>query len=57
MSEFETFYNGKKKVLEASDLWDAKQKAIEHFKVPKSKQGLIAIQSLKAKENEEFRYS
>jgi len=57
MSQFETIYNGSKKVIEASDLWDAKQKAIDHFKVPKSKQGLIAIQSLKAKDNEEFRYS
>jgi len=56
MSQFETIYNREKHVVEASDLWDAKQKAIEHFKVPKSKQGLIAVQSLTSKENEDFRY-
>jgi hypothetical protein len=39
-------YNGQKheiKKHEAKDLWDAKQKAIAHFKAPKSKHGLIAI--------------
>lgn len=39
-------YNGKKHEIqkhEAKDLWNAKQKAIEHFKVPKSKHGLVAI--------------
>jgi len=56
VAEFETFYNQQKKVIEADSLWDAKQKAITEFKVPKSKQGLIAIQSLKAKENQDFRY-
>ena len=57
MALFETIYNGQKKEIEANDLWDAKQKAITHFKVPKSKQGLIAIQSLKAKENKEFMFN
>jgi len=56
MSKFETIYNGNKKVVEAKDLWDARQQAIIHFKVPKSKQGIIAIQSLKAKANQGFRY-
>lgn len=39
-------FNGQKheiKKHEAKDLWDAKQKAIAHFKAPKSKHGLIAI--------------
>ncbi len=41
------FYNGKKVEIkideDATSLWDAKQFAIQHFKVPKSKQGLLAI--------------
>jgi hypothetical protein len=40
------FYGGKKleiKKSEADGLWPAKQLAIKHFKVPKSKQGLLAI--------------
>ena len=39
-------YNGQKheiKKHEAKDLYDAKQKAIAHFKAPKSKHGLIAV--------------
>jgi hypothetical protein len=39
-------YNGQKleiKKTEAKDLYSAKLKAIAHFKVPKSKQGLLAI--------------
>jgi preprotein translocase subunit YajC len=46
-------YNGQKfeiKKDQAKDLYDAKLKAIAHFKVPKSKQGLLAI---KAAYNEE----
>ena len=40
------FYGGKKleiKKSEADGIWPAKQLAIKHFKVPKSKQGLLAI--------------
>ena len=42
------FYGGKKleirpKKGEIDSLWDAKKSAIDHFKVPKSKQGLLAI--------------
>mgnify|MGYP003343319507 CR=1 FL=1 len=39
-------YNGQKheiKKHEAKDLYDAKQKAIAHFKAPKSKHGLVAV--------------
>ena len=40
-------YGGKKleiKKSEADGIWPAKQLAIKHFKVPKSKQGLLAIE-------------
>jgi hypothetical protein len=39
-------YNGQKHEIQkhqAKDLYDAKKKAIEHFKVPKHKQGLLAV--------------
>ena len=39
-------YNGQKheiKSHEAKDLYDAKQKAIAHFKIPKSKHGLLSV--------------
>jgi len=55
-TEFEAYYNHKKINIKAKDLWDAKQKAIQQFKVPKSKQGLVAVQSLKSKSNQDFRY-
>ena len=41
------FYQGKKleiKKEEANGVWPAKQLAITHFKVPKSKLGLLAIE-------------
>jgi len=41
------FYNSKKfeiKKSEASGIYAAKQLAIKHFKVPKSKEGLLAIE-------------
>jgi len=56
LTEFEVFYNADKVIIRARDLWDAKQQAIKKFKVPKYKQGLIAIQSLKSKENQDFRF-
>ena len=40
-------YGGKKREIkktEAKDLWGAKQLAIKILKVPKSKQGLLAIE-------------
>ena len=39
-------YNGQKHEIQkhqAKDLYDAKKKAIEHFKVPKHKQGLLSV--------------
>lgn len=54
---YEVFYNGKKIEVESDiGISDAKQKAIIELKVPKSKQGLVAIQSITSKENEDFRY-
>lgn len=42
------FYNGKKvevkKDVDAKDLWSAKQFVVKHFNVPKSKQGLVAVE-------------
>jgi len=55
-SEFVAFYNGKKISISGSDLWDAKQKAIKQLKIPKSKQGLLAIKSVKSMEKGDFRF-
>jgi hypothetical protein len=38
------FYGNKRVEVQADTLWGAKQKAIEMLKVPKSKQGLLAIE-------------
>jgi len=42
------FYNQERLEIwldkDAKDLWEAKQFAIKHFKIPKSKQGLLAIE-------------
>jgi hypothetical protein len=56
MAKFEGFFNREKTVVEADSLWDAKQKVIKHFKVSKKNEGLVAIQSLKSKQNQDFRY-
>ena len=37
------FYNQQRVEVHASGMWDAKQQVIQHFKVPKSKQGLVAV--------------
>lgn len=55
-TEFEAYYNGKKIQIKAKDLWDAKKQAIAQFKVPKSKEGRVAVQSLKSKANQDFRF-
>ncbi len=49
------FYNGKKLKIrkdQANDLYGAKLKAIKHFNVPKSKQGVLAIKPAYAELNE-----
>ena len=56
MSEFEGFYNREKTIIDADSLWEAKQKVIKYFKVPKRNEGLVAIQSIKSKEKQDFRY-
>lgn len=45
------FYNDKRLELYATSLFDAKLKAIEQLKVPKSKQGLLAV--MLAEKNDE----
>ena len=57
MSMFEVFYNKKRIEIEANSLYDAKTKAIVLFKVPKSKHGMIALQSITSKENQDFRFA
>ena len=42
--EYEIFYNQKKETIKAPSLYAAKLEAIRFFGVPKSKQGLIAVQ-------------
>lgn len=37
------FYNQQRVEVQASGMWEAKEKVIRHFKVPKSKQGLVAV--------------
>ena len=38
------FYNGNRLEFHASSLYAAKTKAITYFNVPKSKQGLVAVE-------------
>lgn len=49
-------YGGKKINIEADSLYAAKLKAIEEFKVPKSKQGLLSVVSNKSMANQDFRF-
>ena len=44
MHGYIAFYNRDTKEIRAESLYEAKQKAIAHFKPPKSKQHLIAIE-------------
>jgi hypothetical protein len=43
MRTYAIFYNNKRTTIQASSLWDAKKKAVEYFKVPKTKQSLISV--------------
>lgn len=43
MNTYMAYYNGKTIEFYSTSLWAAKQHAIEKFKVPKSKQGLLAV--------------
>jgi len=57
-TEYEVFYNRKKIIVKSSKgIWDAKQQGFKLLKVPKSKQGLVAIQSIESKENQDFRFN
>ena len=37
------FYNQQRVEVYATDMWGARNQVIFHFKVPKSKQGLVAV--------------
>ena len=43
MNGYKAYYNGKDTEIFAATLWEAKQKAIAFFKVPKSKHGIVAV--------------
>lgn len=43
MNGYICIFLGKRVEVIANDLWQAKQKAIQALKVPKSKQGLLSI--------------
>lgn len=49
-------YNGKRAEIDADTLFEAKKKAIQELKVPKSKQGLLSVMANQAMENEDFRF-
>ena len=55
-TKFIAFYQGKQHEIEGKDLWDAQKKAIAMLKVPKSKQGMLAVKSANYMKNQEFRY-
>lgn len=37
------FYNGQRVEVHATGMWEAKEKVMRHFKVPKKKEGLVAV--------------
>lgn len=49
-------YNGKRAEIDADTLFEAKKKAIQELKVPKSKQGLLSVMANQAMDNEDFRF-
>ena len=55
-TKFYAFFNKKKHTIDGNSLYDAKQKAILKLKVPKSKVGVLAIMSVKAYDNQQFRF-
>lgn len=53
---FYAFWNQQKHEIRAKDAYAAKLAAIEKLKIPKSKQGLLAIMSKRAYDDQEFRF-
>ena len=43
MRTYAAFYNKNQTVIQASSLWEAKKKAVEYFRVPKTKHNLISV--------------
>ena len=56
-TKFYVFWNGKRTEIDGNSLWDAKQKAITQFKVPKSKIGLLTVVSVSSQENGDYRFA
>ena len=55
-TKFYAFYNNKRHQINGKDAYDAKLQAIKKLKVPKSKVGVLAIMSVKAYDNQQFRF-
>ena len=55
-TEFIVFYNRKQHKVKAKDLYTAKKEFISKNKIPKSKQGIVAVMSKKAYDDQQFRY-
>ena len=53
---FIAMYDGKRAEIDADTLLEAKKKAIQELKVPKSKQGLLSVMANQAMANEDFRF-
>jgi hypothetical protein len=43
MRKYIAFYNHQQFELEAESLWDAKQKAVKHFKPPKRYEHMVSV--------------
>lgn len=43
MAHYQAFYNGKDYEFEADDLWDAKKRAVAHFKPRKSQFHMVHV--------------
>lgn len=55
--KFFVFYNNKKHEIEADNLWDAKHMFIEQYKIPKSRQGLLAVISKQSYEQQDYKFN
>lgn len=53
---YQAIYNNKTITIEATDLYQAKLKAIAELRIPKSKQGLLSINSIEAINKQEFKF-
>lgn len=56
MNKYIAFYNGRQEVIEATSLWNATYDARIKLRIPKSKQGLLAV-VLAEKDGQEVTHS